>query len=123
MLWIKREGISSNINLAAIWLLLYGTGHSTCLYRHVESRYIELLKDYLETYVSAPADHLAREHELSAYIGGAIDKLPGKMRTIFEMSRKENRLYREIADQLGVSKNNVSKQVNNALHILKAKPG
>src|SRR5665213_1708319 len=114
-LWFKRESMSPSINLAGyLFTAVRNRVFDLFAHRQVESRYIDSLKDYLETHVSVPADHLAREHELSAYIDRAIDKLPPKMRIIFEMSRKENLSHREIAEQLGVSKNNVSKQVNNA---------
>ncbi|WP_370580687.1 sigma-70 family RNA polymerase sigma factor [Mucilaginibacter sp. FT3.2] len=52
-----------------------------------------------------------------------MQKLPPKMRQIFEMSRKGNLSYKEISEQLNVSENNVSKQINNALRLLKTKLG
>lgn len=39
------------------------------------------------------------------------------------MSRKEHLSHKEIAERLSVSENDVSKQVNNALRILRTKLG
>ena len=43
------------------------------------------------------------------------------MRAVFELSRKQDLSYKEIADQLHISDKTVKKQVNNALHILREK--
>jgi len=49
--------------------------------------------------------------------------LPPKMREIFELSRKEYLSHKEIAEKLGISEQTVSKQVSNALKILRTKLG
>ena len=123
-LWFRRGRWLANDNLAGyLFTAVRNRVFDLFARRQVEAKYTDSLKDYLETHSGAPADHLAREHDLSKYINRAVAKLPAKMRRIFEMSRKENLSHREIAGQLGVSENNVSKQVNNALRLLKAKLG
>lgn len=59
------------------------------------------------------------EKELSAVIEKEIEKLPSKMRRIFEMSRKEYLSHKEIAEALDISDKTVKKQISNALKILK----
>jgi len=49
--------------------------------------------------------------------------LPSKMRTVFELSRNEHLSHREIAFKLEISEQTVSKQITNALRILKLKLG
>jgi len=49
--------------------------------------------------------------------------LPPKMREVFELSRKEHLNHREIAWKLEISEQTVSKQITNALRILKLKIG
>ena len=49
--------------------------------------------------------------------------LPPKMREVFELSRKANLNYREIAEKLNISDNTVKKQMSNALKILRSRLG
>ncbi|MNL67317.1 RNA polymerase sigma factor [compost metagenome] len=60
---------------------------------------------------------------MTAMIEKEIAALPQKMREVFELSRKQNLSHKEIAEQLGISEQTVSKQVTNALKILKTKLG
>jgi RNA polymerase sigma-70 factor (ECF subfamily) len=52
-----------------------------------------------------------------------IATLPPKMREVFELSRKANLNYREIAEKLNISDNTVKKQMSNALKILRSRLG
>ncbi|MNL44326.1 RNA polymerase sigma factor [compost metagenome] len=61
------------------------------------------------------------ERELTRLLQQEIDKLPAKMRQVFEMSRNQHLSHAEIAQQLGISDQTVKKQVNNALKILRSK--
>ncbi|MCR8562011.1 RNA polymerase sigma-70 factor [Mucilaginibacter sp. BJC16-A38] len=123
-LWFKRESGLPDSNLAGyLYTAVRNKIFDLFAHQQVESKYIDSLKDYLSNHSSAPTDHLVRENQLKAYIEQSIQALPAKMRVIFEMSRQENFSHKEIAQQLNVSENNVSKQVNNALRILKTKLG
>lgn len=66
-------------------------------------------------------DQQLLEQELKEAIEKEIALLPPKMREVFELSRKQDLSYKEIADQLHISDKTVKKQVNNALHILREK--
>lgn len=48
-----------------------------------------------------------------------INNLPAKMKTIFELSRKGNLSYKDIAAQLDIAENTVRKQVSNALKTIR----
>jgi RNA polymerase sigma-70 factor (family 1) len=123
-LWFNRE---SNLPVSNLAGYLYAGVRNKIfdLFAHeqVKTRHVESLKAYLSVHGSAATDHRIRENQLRAYIDREIEALPPKMRRIFEMSRKEHLSHKEIAEQLGVSENNVSKQVNNALRILRTKLG
>jgi len=57
------------------------------------------------------------QHELHK----AMNELPEQCRTIFQMSRFEERKYKEIADELNISPKTVENQMGKALKILRTK--
>ena len=88
----------------------------------VKSSYAEdSLQDFARTGNHDNTDHLVREKEFMAYIEREIQALPPKMREIFELSRKGHLSHKEIALLLDTSEHNVSKQISNAIKILKKK--
>lgn len=123
-LWFNREDNLPTSYLAG-YLFTAVRNKIFDLFAHeqVKTKHLDSLKAYLSTHSTAPTDHGVRENELKAYIEKEIQALPPKMRQIFEMSRKEHLSYKEIAEELNVSENNVSKQVNNALRVLRTKLG
>ncbi|MDB4926543.1 RNA polymerase sigma factor [Mucilaginibacter sp.] len=123
-LWFRRVDDLPKSNLAGyLYTAVRNKIFNLFAHQQVQSRYIASLENYLSTHASVPTDHLVRENDLKAFIEKEIQALPAKMRQIFEMSRKENLSHKEIAERLDVSENNVSKQVNNALRILRTKLG
>jgi RNA polymerase sigma-70 factor (ECF subfamily) len=121
-LWFKREFSLPSSNLAG-YLFTAVRNKIFDLFAHeqVKTRHLDSLQAYLSRNTSTPTDHRVREKELKAYIEKEIRSLPPKMRRMFEMSRLEDLSYKEIAEQLETSENNVSKQVNNALKVLRTK--
>ncbi|MNL51185.1 RNA polymerase sigma factor [compost metagenome] len=89
-------------------------------HKDIESSYISSFFETAKNTVNI-TDHLVRENQMAILIEKEIAALPLKMREIFEMSRKQHLSHKEIADQLQLSEQTVSKQVSNALRILKAK--
>ena len=59
--------------------------------------------------------------ELQQKIDQALAALPEQCRTIFQMSRFEDRKYRMIAEELGISVKTVEGQMGKALRILRQK--
>ncbi|MEB0280700.1 RNA polymerase sigma-70 factor [Mucilaginibacter sp. 10B2] len=123
-LWFNREYKLPDTNLAG-YLFTAVRNKIFDLFAHeqVKTKHLDSLKDYERTHQSVPTDYLIREKDMNAYIEKSIQALPLKMKQIFEMSRKEHLTYKEIAEQLDVTENNVSKQVNNALRILRTRLG
>ncbi|HWV28411.1 MAG TPA: RNA polymerase sigma-70 factor [Dyadobacter sp.] len=120
-LWIRRNSIDLNTNLSAyLYTSVRNRVFDIIAHRKVEERYIASLATFIENgeYVT---DQQLLEQELKEVIEKEIALLPPKMREVFELSRKQELSYKEIADQLHISDKTVKKQVHNALHILREK--
>lgn len=93
-------------------------------YKHqkVSQRYLDNFKEYL-TQTENGADHLVREHDLSALIEREIAALPEKMRVVFELSRNTDMSRKEIAERLGMPEETVKTNMHRALKILKGRLG
>ncbi|KLT67110.1 RNA polymerase sigma factor [Pedobacter sp. BMA] len=122
-LWNKRESLSERGKLSSY---LYISIRSRILdhfaHQKVESKYLDFLKSY-QIKTNEQTDHLIREKELGKYIDKEIQRLPRKMRQVFELSRKENLSHTEIAKRLEITENNVSQHLSNALKIFRIKLG
>lgn len=120
-LWTRRNSIDLKTNLSAyLYASVRNRVFDIIAHRKVEEKYIASLANFVEKgeYVT---DQQLLEQELRELIEREIGLLPPKMREVFELSRKEDLSYKEIADQLHISDKTVKKQVNNALHILRGK--
>ncbi len=114
-LWSKRETLDNAGKLSALlYKMLRNRIFDFIDYSQVRADYITAL-----TVVSSSgtwtADARLRERELAAAIEKEIHSMPARMREVFELSRKENLSYREIASQLRISENTVKVQVSRAL--------
>lgn len=122
-LWSKRDVINVSENLSGY---LYGSVRHAILNKitrkQVQEKYLDSLKEFAAQ-DSVLTDHRVRETQLRMLIEQEIKMLPPKMRTVFELSRKEHLSHREIAWKLEISEQTVSKQITNALRILKLKLG
>ncbi|WP_431199640.1 RNA polymerase sigma-70 factor [Mucilaginibacter sp. P19] len=123
-LWFKREK-TSQVNDLAAYLFTSARNKIFDLFAHeqVEQKHVDSLQKFYSKNPIHPTDHQTRERDFQAYIDKQIAELPPKMRLIFEMSRKEQLSYKEIAEQLDTTENNVSKQVNKAVRVLRTKLG
>lgn len=90
------------------------------LHEDVRGKYASSLAGFIDE-DEVKADYLIRERQLSDLIEMEIQRLPEKMRQIFELSRKEHLSHREIADKLSLSEKTVDRQVSNALLRLKSR--
>ncbi len=68
------------------------------------------------------SDEEAAERSLhEAELWTAIDSLPPRCRQVFIMSKRDNKKYREIAAELGISERTVEHQISKALKVLRGK--
>lgn len=119
VIWNRAENIHAKGNLAGY---LYIAAQNSVLKFLRKGR---LQIDYLES-LAELAETVAWDDEaefdvelLHGLIEQEISKLPEKMRTIFEMSRRGDLSYKDIAAELGIAENTVRKQVSNALKIIR----
>lgn len=118
-LWEKRSQLQIHTSLKAY------------LYRAVLNKVIDRIDrskhrdSYLEnlkrTYDegSYTTEHVLFEKELAERVETCIGKMPPKMRIIFSLSRFEHMSHQQISDYLGISRDNVNRQIKNALSLLK----
>jgi RNA polymerase sigma-70 factor (family 1) len=88
----------------------------------VRSDYLSSLETFIKKNEYS-SEYRVREKQMEALIEKEIAALPPKMREVFELSRKANLNYREIAEKLNISDNTVKKQMSNALKILRSRLG
>jgi RNA polymerase sigma-70 factor (ECF subfamily) len=120
-LWIKAPELNFSTPLDAY------------LYRSVKNRVFNALQhqkvktahlESLQAYIDAghwETDEAIQAAELALQIEKEVNRMPKKMREVFELSRKANLSHKEIADELGISDKTVKKQINNAIKILRVK--
>lgn len=121
--WSKRSNLDLNTNLSGY--LYISTRHkilNKIRQRKTSDNFINALALYINDSENSIIDDI-REKELTIIINKEIEKLPLKMRRIFEMSRKQYLSHKEIAEELDISDKTVKKQINNAIKILKLKQG
>jgi RNA polymerase sigma-70 factor, ECF subfamily len=118
----KKIGVSdfSNISFQA-YLFTLVKHHVISLYRKEKTRvnYISSLKSHIDN-ENATEGYLA-EKQIREQFEREVAALPSKMRTVFELSRKEYLSHKEIADFINISELTVKKQISNAIGILRSK--
>ena len=90
--------------------------------KRVRSDYLSSLENFIKQHEYS-GEYRVREKQMEELIEKELAALPPKMREVFELSRKANLNYREIAEKLNISDNTVKKQMSNALKILRSRLG
>lgn len=122
-LWKRREELELT---AALSTYLFTSARYMAI-RNIErnitrSNYLQRLSGETDGGVPSPETLLHLRH-LEEKMEAAIGSLPEKMRVIFNLSRKQQLSYREIAAQLNISEETVRKQISNALARLRQQLG
>lgn len=122
-LWDNRQEIQITTSLSAF---LYAVVRNKVLDRFkkikVVNHHLDSLREFMANGESV-TDHRVRERELAAIIEKEIAALPTRMREVFELKRKANKSYKEIAAEMNISELTVKTQMNKAIKLLKAKLG
>lgn len=120
-LWAKRESLNIPDSVDAY---LYGAIRNRILnyiaHQKVIDRYIGSLDTFL-SFSNNTTDHPLRHKQLENILLREIERLPKKMKEVFEMSRKQGMTYKQIAEELNISDQSVKKQIQRAIKILRIK--
>lgn len=118
-LWEKRASLQITSSLKAY---LFRATLNKVIDRADRSKYQSTyLDDLKRTYDEGidTVDNQLFERELMCRFESCMQKMPPKMRTIFSLSRMEQMTHQQISDYLEISRDNVNRQIKNALIILK----
>jgi RNA polymerase sigma-70 factor (ECF subfamily) len=122
-IWQNRSRLPENGSLRAY---LFTAVRNDCI-DHLKHRKIE--KKYADEYLLSAVSHYENiysdliDRDIQTQLDSAMNKLPGKCREIFTMSRFSHLSYREIAEKLGISVKTVENQMGNALKTLRKELG
>ena len=118
-LWEKKDVLNIQTSLKSY---LYRATYNDCMnilkHLQVRQRHQDHVS-YFHDRTSENASSRLQENELKNELQKAINLLPEKCRTIFQMSRFEELKYQEIADQLDISIKTVENQMGKALKVLR----
>lgn len=120
-LWLKRECISSDANLAGyLFISTKNKVLDLVARKRVRLDYLDSLAAFAEANCDQTLERI-EEKEIMAALEKEIAQLPLKMKQIFEMRIHQHFTYKEIADQLDISDKTVKKQIGNAIRIIRPK--
>ena len=119
LLWAKRESIQIHKSLAAYLF----TSVRYMVFNHIQK---EIVRDnYKDSFQASNVfrDNSTEEtvflNELIRNIEKEVKCLPSQCRSVFELSRKENKTNREIAEVLGISEKTVEGHLTKAIKQLR----
>lgn len=116
----KRSEIPAHSNLANyLYVSLRNRVISVIRKNNTYTGHIENLKHFTESHQKDGLGYIY-EKDLSKIIQQEIDKLPPRMKEIFELSRFEDLSYKQIGERLNISPKTVKAQIRNALLALRS---
>lgn len=129
-LWEKRAKLSPETNIRYyLFVVVRNRSLNYLKHKKVESQFAN---DRRADYLSAELSHITMEYdgsdlllgsELKEIIDETISDLPEKCRAVFELSRKENKKNKEIAEELTISVKTVEAQITKGLKCLRKRLG
>jgi len=120
-LWLKRDCINSDINLAGyLFISTKNKVLDLVARKRVRLDYLDSLAAFAEVTSNQTLERI-EEKEIMEALEKEIARLPLKMKQIFEMRIHQHLTYKEIADELSISDKTVKKQISNAIRIIRPK--
>lgn len=121
--WNSRLSVPADAALAAyLYESVLNKIFNIFQHQNIVQKWIDNGKHFIDV-AASETDYLIREHEIQEIIQRAIDRMPEKMREIYEMKRKKYLTVKEIAEELNLSEHTVSTQLERAQKHLKLKLG
>lgn len=112
-IWKNRKNISVEISARSY---LFSATKNKCLNVIQKLKSEQTFEQYiLNTYDEYTSDDLYSMEELQQLIDNAIEDLPGKIKTVFCMSRFQHMTYKEIAETQNISVKTVESYMHKAL--------
>lgn len=119
-LWEKREQVAISESVSGY--LYRSVYHDSLNYlKHLKVRGQYQSYAMQQEQLDHPASQQLEAKELQERIYRALNELPEKCRTIFQLSRFDELKYQEIADQLNLPVKTVENQMGKALKLLRSK--
>lgn len=118
--WEKRHKIEINSSIGA-YIRRMAINEGLGYLRKNKRWEQEAFEPGHEPGVDDSAEDRFLHEEMQASVTAAINQLPPKCRTVFQLSRYEELTYREIAEQLDISIKTVENQMGKALKVLRVK--
>jgi RNA polymerase sigma-70 factor (ECF subfamily) len=120
-LWINRENLSPDTNLAGyLYQAIQNRIIKLYAYKKVRTLYISKIQQVVESGTNI-TDHRVRTEQLKDMIEKEIGMLPDKMKEVFILSRRHYMSHKMIAGHLGIAETTVKAHVHHALKILRTK--
>ncbi len=120
-LWNKADSLNIKTSVKSY---LFGAVRNSCLNAIQHQKTVQEYVDYTRYTTRSELTETPLEvEELQQQINTAINKLPEKCKEIFLLSRMEEKKYKEIAEELGISIKTVENQMGKALKILREELG
>lgn len=118
LLWTKRDRIQIHTSLAGYLF----TSIRYMVLNHIQKEVVrDSYKDSLQSIniFDNSTEETVFLNDLNRSIEKELDHLPPKCRSVFELSRKEHKTNREIAEVLGISEKTVEGHLTKAIRQLK----
>lgn len=118
-LWEKRTELDINVSIRSFLLKSVKNG---CLdelrHRKVKINHENNVLS-LEKEANFSVEHYILYSELISHLTYALEKLPEKQRTVFEMSRLQGIKYKDIAERMNISERTVEDRIAKTLIVLR----
>ena len=119
-LWEKKDRLTINESIKAyLYRSVYNESLNYLKHRKVADWF--MASALPQSYTDVDAFNQLAAKELEAHLAKALNELPEKCRTVFQMCRYEQLKYSEIAGELQISVKTVENQMGKALRLLREK--
>lgn len=115
-IWSKSDSIKIRTNTKSY---LYGSVRNACLNILKHQKVISAHHEYVKNANDFYENDFLELNELEEKISQGLEQLPSKCREIFELSRFEEKKYKEIAETLNISVKTVETQMSKALKVMR----